>query len=243
MGYWIYIVASILILPGIIYGIVAQANVNRTFNTYKTVESTSGKTASEVARNMLDSAGLNDIKIQKISGNLTDNYNPKTKVLSLSDSTYDSKSVAAIGVAAHEVGHAIQQQVGYGPFKARSAIVPVVNFSNFLFWPLLIVGVVLCSVSTAWATAGEIVVWVAVALYGSSTLFYLITVPVEYNASNRALALLETGIISPDEVPYASQVLRAAAQTYVAALITSAIYFLRFFGYILMIFGGGKKKK
>lgn len=242
MGYLIYVIASVLILPGIIYGIIAQANVNRTFNAYKTVESTSGKTASEVARNMLDSVGLNDVKIEKIKGNLTDNYNPKTKVLSLSDSTYDSKSVAAIGVAAHEVGHAIQQQVGYKPFKARTAIVPLVNFSNFLFWPLLIVGILLCSISAIYASAGEIIVWVAVALYGSSTLFYLITVPVEYNASNRALALLETGIINADEIPYASQVLKAAAQTYVAALITSILYFLRFFGYILMIFGDRNKK-
>lgn len=238
LEYLLYIIASVLILPGIIYGIYAQANVTKTFNAFdKTINST-GKTGSEIARQMLDNAGLSDVKIQKIKGNLTDNYNPKTKILSLSDSTYDSKSISAIGVAGHEVGHAIQHKVGYKPLKIRSAFVPIVNFASTMFWPLFIVGVILMSVSIAYQPIGEVLVWIAVAFYGSSTLFYLITLPVEFDASKRALEILSNGILDQNEIPYAKKVLHSAGQTYVSALITSALYFLRFLFYILVMFKG-----
>ena len=225
----LYIIATILILPGLIYGIYAQANVSRTFKAYDLMQNRSEKTGAEVARIMLDNAGLNDVKIERIKGNLTDNYNPKTKTLSLSDSTFESKSIAAIGVAGHEVGHAI--------------LVPIVNLATTFFWPLFVVGIVLMSISQAYQPAGEIIVWVSVAFYGSSTLFYLVTLPVEFNASKRAIQILSSGILEPDEVPYAKKVLSAAAQTYISALVTSAIYFLRFLFYILIIFGGKKSKK
>lgn len=239
----LYIIATILILPGLIYGIYAQANVSRTFKTYDLMQNRSEKTGAEVARIMLDNAGLNDVKIERIKGNLTDNYNPKTKTLSLSDSTFESKSIAAIGVAGHEVGHAIQHQVGYKPLKIRSVLVPIVNLATTFFWPLFVIGIALMSISQAYQPAGEIIVWVSVAFYGSSTLFYLVTLPVEFNASKRAIQILSAGILEPDEVPYAKKVLSAAAQTYISALVTSAIYFLRFLFYILMIFGGKKSKK
>lgn len=236
MEYILYVIATILILPGLIYGIYAQANVSRTFKAFDSMPSHAGKTGAEVARIMLDNAGLNDVKIEHIKGNLSDNYNPKTKTLSLSDSTFNNTSISAIGVAGHEVGHAIQHKEGYRPMKIRSALVPVVNFASAFFWPLFIVGIILMSISQAYQPAGEIIVWVSVAFYGSSTLFYLVTLPVEFDASKRAVNILSSGILEQDEVTYASKVLKAAAQTYVSALITSALYFLRFFFYILVIF-------
>lgn len=243
MEYILYVVATILILPGLIYGVYAQINVSKTFNAFSTMENKSGKTGAEVARIMLDNAGLYDVKIQGIQGKLTDNYNPKTKTLSLSESTFASSSISAIGVAAHEVGHAIQHKEGYRPMKIRSALVPIVNIASTMFWPLFIVGIVLMSISKAYAPAGEIIVWVSVAFYGSSTLFYLVTLPVEFDASKRAINILSTGLLEQDEVPYARKVLNAAAQTYVSALVTSALYFLRFLFYILMIFANDKKSK
>lgn len=234
--YILYIVASILILPGIIYGIYAQSNVSKTFNAFNKTQNSTGKTGAQIAREMLDNAGLEDVKITKIKGNLTDNYNPKTKILSLSESTYDNTSISAIGVAGHEVGHAIQHKIGYKPLKIRSWLVPVVNFASTMFWPLFIVGIILMSVSLAYQPAGEILVWVAVAFYGSSTLFYLVTLPVEFDASKRALNILSNQMLDQSEIPYAKKVLNSAAQTYVSALITSALYFLRFLFYVLLLF-------
>lgn len=235
--YYFYIIISILILPGIIYGFYAQANTTSTFKAFNGIQNSSGKTGSEMARIMLDNAGLTDVKIKKIKGNLTDNYNPKTKVLSLSESTFDSTSVSAVGVAGHEVGHAIQHSVGYKPLKIRSFFVPVVNFASAMFWPLFIIGIILMSVSVAYQPAGEILVWISVAFYGSSTLFYLITLPVEFDASKRAINMLSRGLIDETQVPYAKKVLKAAAQTYVSALVISALYFLRFFAYAMMLIG------
>ena len=241
MGYYIYIIASILILPVMIYSIIIQSKVTSTFKTYNSVDSQIGKAANQIAREMLDSAGLYDVTIKKIKGNLTDNYNPKNKTLSLSESTYDSTSVAAIGVAAHEVGHAFQHAKGYYPIKIRSSLVPIVNICSGLAIPLLIVGIVLSSLSIIAPNVGEILIWIAVAFYASSTIFHLVTVPVEFNASNRALASLTSlGILTPEEQPMAKKVLDAAAKTYLAALFTSAIYFLRFLGYILIMFGNNK---
>lgn len=236
MEYILYIIASILILPGLIYGAIAQANVSRTFNAFSSMPCKNGKTGAEVARIMLDNAGLNDVKIKQIKGTLTDNYNPKIKTLSLSESTFDSTSISAIGVSAHEVGHAIQHKEGYKPMKIRSALVPVVNFASAMFWPLFIVGIILMAISTAYQPAGEILVWVSVAFYGSSTLFYLVTLPVEFDASKRAINILSSGLLEQDEIPFAQKVLKSAAQTYVSALIVSALYFLRFFFYILVMF-------
>ena len=238
MGYYIYIIATILILPVFIYSLIVQSKVNSTFKTYSTKASDCGRTASQIAREMLDGAGLTNVKIQRIKGHLTDNYNPKTRTLSLSDSTYDSCSVSAIGVAAHEVGHAFQHAKNYRPVKTRSALVPVVNICSSLSIPLLIVGIILTALSIVSPVIGETLVWIAVAFYGSSTIFHLVTVPVEYDASKRALANLESlNILTDDELPMAKRVLDAAAKTYLAALFTSAVYFLRFLGYILIILG------
>lgn len=238
MGYYIYFIAGILIFPVLIYSVIVQSQVNSTFKNFSAIASECGKTASQIAREMLDKEGLTDVTIKRIKGHLTDNYNPKTKTLSLSDSTFDSTSVAAIGVAAHEVGHAFQHAKNYRPVKTRSALVPVVNICSCLSIPLLIVGIILTALSIVSPVIGETLVWIAVAFYGSSTIFHLVTVPVEYDASKRALANLESlNILTDDELPMAKRVLDAAAKTYLAALFTSAVYFLRFLGYILIILG------
>lgn len=232
MAEYLYIIISILILPGIIYGTIAQARVKSTFNTFDKVESKSKKTAHEVARQMLNEAGLEDVEIKKIKGELTDNYNPKKRVLSLSDSTNNSTSIAAIGVAAHEVGHAIQHKEKYTPLRIRSLLVPIVNIATSMFFPLFIVGILVMVLANT--SIGTTLIWVSVGLYGGSTIFYLVTLPVEFNASKRALELLEQTALDETEVPIAKKVLNAAAQTYVATLIISTLYFLKFFLYIFI---------
>jgi len=241
MAYYLYIIAGILILPGIIYGLYAQVNVSRTFNAFKTIDNKKGLTAYEVANQILQSAGISDVKINKIKGDLTDNYDPRNKTLNLSDSTFNSKSVSAIGVAAHEVGHALQHHEGYKPLKIRNAFVPIVNFASRMFFIVLIIGIILTLVTAISSNVGRILIWVAVAMYGSSTLFYFITVPIEYNASKRAIEQIRTlNLLEPEELPLAQKVLNAAAQTYVSNLIISALYFLRFFLYIFILFGRHK---
>lgn len=238
--YLFYVIISILIIPGVIYGTYAQINTTKTFKAFNGVQNSSGLTGAQMARIMLDRAGLENVKIEKIKGELTDNYNPKTKILSLSDSTFNDSSISAVGVACHEVGHAIQHKMGYKPLKIRNRFVPVVNFASAMFWPLFIVGIILMSVSMAYQPVGEILVWISVAFYGASTLFYLITLPVEFNASKRAIKMLSSGLIDETQIPYAEKVLKAAAQTYVSALVISALYFLRFFAYAIILVGRNK---
>lgn len=234
MEYYVYIIISILILPGMIYGIIAQARVKSTYNTFSKLESQSKLNAQDVARKLLDQAGLQEIEIKQIKGDLTDNYNPKKKVLSLSNSTYNNNSIAAIGVAAHEVGHAIQHKEGYLPIRIRSFLVPIVNFATKMFAPLFIAGILVMVLANF--GVGMTLIWVSVGFYGGSTLFYLVTLPVEFNASNRALKLLEQEVLDSSEIPIAKKVLSAAAQTYVATLIISALYFLHFVFYLLVQF-------
>lgn len=240
MEYTLYIIASILILPSLIYGIYCSQKVNKTFNIYKTEYASSGKTAAKVARELLDVAGLQNVEIKKIRGELTDNYDPTKKVLNLSESTYDSTSVAAIGIAAHEVGHAYQHKEKYLPLVIRSIFVPIVNFGSKLFLPIFIIGIILSALT--YSSIGYTIIWIAVALYGLSTLFCFITLPVEFNASKRAIKNLETfGILNGDEMIGAKEVLIAAAQTYIASFLTSLLYFLRFLARILIMFGDRRK--
>lgn len=234
---YLYYLVGLLILPGIIYGLIAQINVSSTFNRYDKINNSQGLTAKDVAEKLLFSAGITDVEIRRTSGHLTDHYDPRNKTLNLSDATYSSTSVASIGVAAHEVGHAIQHNEKYKPLMARNKIVPYVNFASRLFWLVFIVGLIMTIVSATYAYIGEILVWVSVAMYGASTLFYAITVPVEFDASKRAVKhLSELNILETKELPHAKKVLHAAAQTYVSTLIVSALYFLRFFLEILIMF-------
>lgn len=212
MGYY-FDPTYIVLIPALILALYAQWKVNSTYKRYSTVRNSRGLTGSQVARMILDSNGLYDVRIAHISGNLTDNYNPKTKVLSLSDSTFSSSSVAAVGVAAHECGHAVQHATGYFPLYIRSALVPVTGIGSSLGWILLLIGLIFSSYPLA---------LVGVILFSASAVFQAVTLPVEINASNRALKTLEQDfILEGDEVPMAKKVLIAAALTYVAALVSS----------------------
>lgn len=209
----------ILVLIGAAISLIASLKVNSTFKKYDKVKSRTGLTANEAAMRILRDAGITDVRIERIRGNLTDHYSPKEKVLRLSDATYNKTSVAAIGVAAHECGHAIQHQVGYGPLKLRSLSVPIANFGSYLSWPILILGLIF-SIKPL-LTAGII-------LFSFVVLFQLITLPVEFNASSRALKILEGNkMLDEDEHRGASKVLRAAAMTYVAALFAAILSLLR----------------
>ena len=237
MAEYLYFIVGILILPGIIYGLIAEINVTTTFNKFEKYANRRGITAQDVAQRILTGAGITDVKIQLTKGHLTDHYDPRNKTLNLSQSTYNSTSVASLGIAAHEAGHAVQHHEGYKPLLIRNKIVPIVNFASRMFWVVLLVGMLLMFLSITYAQLGYILVWVSVAMYGASTLFYAITVPVEYDASNRAIKHLdEQNVLDSDELGYSKQVLKAAAQTYVSTLIISALYFLRFFLQILIMF-------
>lgn len=203
----------LILIPAMIFALYAQYKVNSTFNKYANVKNSRGITAAEVARRILDANGLHDVSVVRISGHLTDNYNPKTNTVSLSDSTYASTSVAAIGVAAHECGHAVQHATGYAPVKVRTGLVPVTNIGSSLGWVLLIAGLIFASYSLA---------MIGILLYSLMAVFQAVTLPVEFNASSRALKTLESDyILYEDELPMAKKVLSAAALTYVAALVSS----------------------
>ena len=217
--YWI------LIIPTLLFAFWAQSRVSSTFNKYSRVMSRGGYTAAEICRRILDSNGLYHVRIEHISGNLTDHFDPSTNVVRLSDTVYGSRSVASIGVAAHEVGHAIQYAVGYVPIRVRAAIIPITNFGSKLSMPLILLGFLF-----QW----QPIVNLGIILFSLMTLFQLVTLPVELNASRRALKTLEgDSILYGEEVSQAKSVLTAAALTYVAALLTSAAQLLR----LILIYG------
>ena len=214
----------ILLLPAIILAVWAQARVNSAFNKYSKVMNARGLTGAEAARQILDRNGLYNVKVQRISGNLTDNFDPRTNVVNLSDSTYSSNSVSAVGVAAHECGHAVQYATGYGPIRVRNGIFPVVNVCSKLAMPIILVGFIL----TAFGGIAPIVIDIGILLYCATVLFQVITLPVEFNASSRALKTLESyNMMSPDELKGAKKVLSAAAMTYVAATLSALLTLLR----------------
>ena len=229
-----YELLGLLLLPGIILGIWAQSRVTSNFNKYNQVQSNSGTPAHKLARHLLDSAGLYDIQVRRCNGNLTDNFNPKTKTVNLSETVYDSSSVASLGVMAHEVGHVLQDKDNYWLLKLRLFLVPVINFSSFLIWPLVIIGLIIEFTSTTpWGTA---LVAIGIGIFALSTLFSLITLPIELDASKRAEKLLiDTGILNKEEGKGVKAVLKSAALTYVAALITSILSLLRFLLFIISI--------
>ena len=217
--FFIYYWYIILVVPAIILGMIAQAMVSSAFNKYSRVRTRYGYTADQVARQILDSNGLQHVQIQHIRGDLTDNFNPQTNIVSLSDSVYGNNSIAAIGVAAHEVGHAIQHAKGYAPIKVRQAIIPVTNFGSAISPFLILVGLLLGSSTLA---------WLGIILFSTVAIFQLVTLPVEFNASHRALQTLDGfGYLTSEEMSGARKVLAAAAMTYVAALITSIAQLLR----------------
>lgn len=209
----------IFILPALIIAMWAQAKVNSTFNKYSKVLNSKGLTGAEVSRNILANYGIGDVVVERVNGNLTDHYDPRSNVIRLSDSVYSSTSVAALGVAAHETGHAIQHNLGYLPIKLRNAVLPVANLGSSLAVPLVILGIILSFPS---------LVDFGIILFGAVVAFQLVTLPVEFNASRRAIAILEgQGILDGEELKGSKKVLSAAAMTYVAAAITAIANLLR----------------
>ena len=209
----------ILVLIGAVITMIASANVSRTFNKFSRVPNARRLTAEDVAANILRLSGITDVRIERIKGNLTDHYSPNEKVLRLSDSVYGQTSVAALGVAAHECGHAVQHHVGYAPLKLRSLSVPAANFGSKLAWPLILIGILLGSVGLARA---------GVFLFSFVVVFQLITLPVEFNASRRAMVILrDANILYGEELTGAKKVLSAAALTYVAAVASTILQLLR----------------
>ena len=217
----------ILIIIAAIISLIAQWRVNSAFSKYSRVASMSGMTGAQAARMILQSNGINDVSVQRISGKLTDHYNPSTKVLNLSESVYGSTSVAAIGVAAHECGHAKYHARGYLPLSLRTALVPVANIGSQLSWVFIIVGAIL--------SFNQTLITIGIIMFSAAVLFQLVTLPVEFNASARALEQLESnGILYRDEVSQTRKVLSAAALTYVAAAATAILQLLR----LIILFGG-----
>lgn len=228
--YYYFDSTYILVFIGVVISLAASAKVKTTFNKYSQVRSMSGMTGAEAAQRLLQTSGIYDVRIEQVSGNLSDHYDPRSKVLRLSDSVYGSNSLAAIGVAAHECGHAIQHQKGYAPLKLRGALVPVANIGSTLAWPMILIGLLI--------TGSQSLINLGIILFSIAVLFQLITLPVEFNASRRAIARLgETGILYGDELGQSKKVLDAAALTYVAAAAASILQLLRLF----LLFGGRRR--
>ena len=229
-GYYYYDPTYMLIIISALISLFAQFLVNSRFSKYSRVRSRSGMTGAQAAERILQSQGIYDVAIQRVSGKLTDHYDPRNKTLNLSDAVYASTSVAAVGVAAHECGHAIQHARGYAPLSFRSALVPVANIGSQLSWLFIILGIFFGGSHT--------LIMIGILMFSAAVLFQLVTLPVEFNASGRALKLLsETGILQKDEVSDTRKVLSAAALTYVAAAATAVLQLLR----LLRLFGGNDR--
>ena len=228
---WTYLV---LVLPCIILSMWASSSVNSTFKKYSTVYSYRRITGAEAAQRVLSANGVRNVRIERVSGNLTDHFDPKTNVIRLSDSVYSATSTAAIGVACHEAGHAVQYAQNYGPIKLRAAIIPVTNFGSKIAMPLILIGVLLSAM-------GEIsytFIYLGIAAFSLSLVFQLVTLPVEFNASRRAMQAIESAnILTEEEQRGARKTLRAAAMTYVAATAVSLAQLLR----LILLFGGRRR--
>ncbi|MEG2315982.1 MAG: zinc metallopeptidase [Clostridia bacterium] len=217
MYYWDW--TMLLVIPGLLLGMWAQHKVSSSFRKYSSIHTQKGITADEVSRQLLSHSGNSSVSVREVSGKLTDHFDPRTGTLRLSESVYGSNSVSAIGVAAHECGHAMQQQEGYLPLKLRSAIVPMVNIGSNLYFPIFLLGLVF-----SW----QPLVYVGIGCFALTLLFSLVTLPVEFNASKRAMAVLESGgYVTQDELIGVRAVLNAAAMTYVAAAISSLLQLAR----------------
>ena len=225
---WTYL---ILVLPCILLSLWASSNVNSTFKKYSQQRSFRGLTGAEAAQRVLSANGVHGVKIERISGNLTDHYDPKSNVIRLSDSVYGNTSTAAIGVACHEAGHAVQYATNYGPIKLRAAIIPITNIGSKLAMPLILIGILL----TALGSFSYYIVYLGIACFGLSLVFQLVTLPVEFNASRRAISTIESaGLLTEDEQQGAKKTLKAAAMTYVAATAVSLAQLLR----LITLYGG-----
>lgn len=229
---WTYIV---LVMPCILLSLWASSNVNSTFKKYSRQFSSRRLTGAEAAQRVLSANGVRGVRIDRVSGNLTDHYDPKTNVIRLSDSVYSSTSTAAIGVACHEAGHAVQYAENYAPIKLRAAIIPLTNFGSRIAMPLILAGILL----TALGSFSDTLVYLGIAAFGMSLVFQIITLPVEFNASRRAMAAIESGnLLTEEEQRGARKTLTAAALTYVAATAVALAQLLR----LMMLFGNRRRR-
>ena len=241
--YWFFL---LLILACGALGASASAKVKRTFSSLSRVPTRSRMTGYDTASRLLRAGGVRDISIGRVGGFLSDHYHPTKKIVNLSESVYGSDSVAAVAVAAHEIGHVVQKKKGFLPYKLRTWLVPITNIGSRLALPLVLLGLILdlFVATTQNSNLGFYLAIAGVALYGLATLFALVTLPVEFDASRRAKRmLLEEGILTEEELTYASEMLSAAAQTYVASLLTSLVYFLRFALWVFLLFGGRSRRR
>lgn len=227
----------ILVIIGAVICLIAQARVKSTFNTYSKVLSKSGMTGAQAAERMLRNAGISDVRIAKVSGSLTDHYDPRNKTVFLSEPVYDKTSVAAVGVACHECGHAIQDAEGYSFMRFRASLVPVANIGSTLAWPIIVIGIVIGGMSN-FGSIGYYAIQLGIILFSLAVLFQIVTLPVELNASNRAMKAIETyGILGDDERKFTYKVLKAAAYTYIASAASSILQLLR----LILLFGGKRR--
>jgi predicted Zn-dependent protease len=211
---------------------IASARVKGTFNKYSQLRSMSGMNGAQVAQRVLQAAGIYDVQVRHVSGSLTDHYDPRTKTVNLSDPVYNATSVAALGVAAHECGHAIQHAKSYAPLSIRSALVPIANFGSMLAWPVILIGLLFNTRSSG------LIIDIGILLFSAAVLFQLVTLPVEFDASRRALVMLRTqGILADDELRYTRRVLKSAALTYVASAAAAILQLLR----IILITNGRRR--
>ena len=230
---WTYLV---LVLPCVILSLWASSSVNSTFQRYSKVHSRRSITGAEAAQRVLYANGVRNVRIERVSGNLTDHYDPRSNVIRLSDSVYGSTSVAAIGVACHEAGHAVQYASGYAPIKLRAAIIPITNIGSKLAMPLILIGILLSFLGNLSYT----LVYLGIACFGLSLVFQLVTLPVEFNASRRAMKAIDSGnILTEEEQRCARKTLKAAAMTYVAATATALAQLLR----LVILFGGNRRRR
>ena len=222
MGYYYWDPTYILVVIGAVICMIASARVKGTFNKYSQLRSMSGMNGAQVAQRVLQAAGIYDVQVRHVSGSLTDHYDPRTKTVNLSDPVYNATSVAALGVAAHECGHAIQHAKSYAPLSIRSALVPIANFGSMLAWPVILIGLFFNTRSSG------LIIDIGILLFSAAVLFQLVTLPVEFDASRRALVMLRTqGILADDELRYTRRVLKSAALTYVASAAAAILQLLR----------------
>ena len=232
MGYYYWDPTYILVVIGAVICMIASARVKGTFNKYSQLRSMSGMNGAQVAQRVLQAAGIYDVQVRHVSGSLTDHYDPRTKTVNLSDPVYNATSVAALGVAAHECGHAIQHAKSYAPLSIRSALVPIANFGSMLAWPVILIGLLLNTRSSG------LIIDIGILLFSAAVLFQLVTLPVEFDASRRALIMLRTqGILADDELKYTRRVLKSAALTYVASAAAAILQLLR----IILITNGRRR--
>ena len=232
MGFYYWDPTYILVVIGAVICMIASARVKGTFNKYSQLRSMSGRNGAQVAQRVLQAAGIYDVQVRHVSGSLTDHYDPRTKTVNLSDPVYNATSVAALGVAAHECGHAIQHAKSYAPLSIRSALVPIANFGSMLAWPVILIGLLFNTRSSG------LIIDIGILLFSAAVLFQLVTLPVEFDASRRALVMLRTqGILADDELRYTRRVLKSAALTYVASAAAAILQLLR----IILITNGRRR--